>query len=355
MALNFWSHLLPQAFAVLCAVASPLHQVQGNAFQINQLNQQKGCDFSLGRWIHDHASYPLYDATRDCPFIVQGFDCLKNGRPDKEYLKYRWKPSGCDLPRFDGVKFLERYKGKKIVFIGDSISDNMWQSLTCLLHIAVPKSNYTLRRPTKYLHVFSFPEYEASILWLKDGYLVDVIRHKEQGRILRLDSITSGNMWRGDVLIFNTYHWWVREGTSQTHFQVGNEIIKDMDPLEAYKIGLTTWSKWIDSNIDPSKTTVLFQGIAAAHSEGKSCLGQTQPEQGAKPPYPGVDIVRSVLSNMKTPVYLLDITLPSQLRIDGHPSVYTGRGTSFEDCSHWCRAGVPDTWNEILYAALLGN
>lgn len=88
---------------------------------------------------------------------------------------------------------------------------------------------------------------------------------------------------------------------------------------------------------------------------GKSCLGQTQPEQGAKPPYPGVDIVRSVLSNMKTPVYLLDITLPSQLRIDGHPSVYTGRGTSFEDCSHWCLAGVPDTWNEILYAALLGN
>lgn len=48
---------------------------------------------------------------------------------------------------------------------------------------------------------------------------------------------------------------------------MGNEIIKDMDPLEAYKIGLTTWSKWIDSNIDPSKTTVLFQGIAAAHSE----------------------------------------------------------------------------------------
>lgn len=50
------------------------------------------------------------------------------------------------------------------------------------------------------------------------------------------------------------------------YYQMGNEIIKDMDPMEAYKIGLTTWSQWIDSNIDPSKTRVLFQGIAASHS-----------------------------------------------------------------------------------------
>ena len=59
--------------------------------------------------------------------------------------------------RFDGVNFLERYRGKKIMFVGDSISNNMWQSLTCLLHIAVPESSYALSTPTKYLYVFSFP------------------------------------------------------------------------------------------------------------------------------------------------------------------------------------------------------
>lgn len=48
-------------------------------------------------------------------------------------------------------------------------------------------------------------------------------------------------------------------------FQVGNKFYKDMDRLEALKIGLTTWSKWIDSNIDPRKTTVFFQGISASH------------------------------------------------------------------------------------------
>jgi len=58
------------------------------------------CDFSEGKWVIDEpSSYPLYDASRDCPFIGQGFDCLRNGRTGKDYLKYRWKPSGCDLQR----------------------------------------------------------------------------------------------------------------------------------------------------------------------------------------------------------------------------------------------------------------
>ncbi|CAJ1978447.1 unnamed protein product [Sphenostylis stenocarpa] len=185
---------------------------------------------------------------------------------------------------------------------------------------------------------------------------VDVVHNKEKGRIVRLDSIKYGHMWKGDVLIFNTYHWWTHSRDSETrvHFQVGNEIIEDMGIFEAYKIGLTTWSKWIDANIDPSKTTVLFQGIAASHFEGKGCLRKTEPEQGPQPPYPGVEIVKSVLSRMSCPVYLLDITLQTQMRIDGHPSIYTGKGTSYEDCSHWCLAGAPDTWNEIFYAALLG-
>jgi len=59
--------------------------------------------------------------------------------------------------RFDGVNFLERYRGEKIMFVGDSISNNMWQSLTCLLHIAVPQSSYALSKPTKHLSVFSIP------------------------------------------------------------------------------------------------------------------------------------------------------------------------------------------------------
>ncbi|KAL1349941.1 hypothetical protein HN51_026413 [Arachis hypogaea] len=355
MAFTLWLVPLTLLASYYTFVAAAVAIPQSPNQKVIKNKVEEGCDLYEGKWVIDEF-YPLHNASSDCPFIAKGFDCVRNGRPDKKYLKYRWKPNACDLPRFDGEKFLERNKGKKIMFVGDSISNNMWQSLTCLLHKTVPNSNYTLTRQSL-LSIFSFPEYEASIMWLKNGFLVDLINDKEKGGILKLDSISTGGQWKEvDILIFNSYHWWTHTGHSQTwdYFQVGDKLIKDMDHMEAFKIALTTWAKWIDSNIDPSKIRVFFQGISASHADEKACLRKTQPEEGSMAaPYPGVDIVKSVINNMTKPVELLDITLLTQLRIDGHPSIYTGSGPSFVDCSHWCLAGAPDSWNEIFYATLL--
>lgn len=62
---------------------------------------------------------------------------------------------------------------------------------------------------------------------------------------------------------------------------------------------------------------------------------------------------------MKTRVTILNITSLSGYRIDGHPSIYgkiplpgKQQSSSIQDCSHWCLPGVPDSWNEMLYAHL---
>lgn len=57
--------------------------------------------------------------------------------------------------RFDGRDFLTRFEGKKILFVGDSLSLNQWQSLTCMLYSAVPSANYTLAR-TGAISTFTF-------------------------------------------------------------------------------------------------------------------------------------------------------------------------------------------------------
>ena len=104
--------------------------------------------------------------------------------------------------------------------------------------------------------------------------------------------------------------------------------------------------------------TTFLSGQEWGEPKARNCKGQTEPVKGSTypgPSHPGEAIVKSVLSSLGNKAYLLDVTLLTQLRKDGHPSIYAGQGSGYVDCSHWCLPGVPDSWNEILYAALLDS
>lgn len=47
--------------------------------------------------------------------------------------------------------------------------------------------------------------------------LVDV-EQEDIGRVLKLDSLKNGNLWKDmDVLVFNTWLWWYRRGPKQPY------------------------------------------------------------------------------------------------------------------------------------------
>ncbi|XP_057541057.1 protein trichome birefringence-like 38 [Amaranthus tricolor] len=352
--------LIISLFSLITATQFQKHEKRSSGQVINKLELNK-CNIFEGRWVWD-ASYPLYDSSK-CPSIRKEFDCQKFGRPDKYYLKFRWQPHDCDLPRFDGVDFLKRMKGKKIMYVGDSLSLNFWQSLVCLLHAAVPNSNIT-QRNTLQIKSWIFVDYDVSVMIYSSLYLVD-IDNEQMSRVLKLNSIKrGGNVWKNmDILIFNTWLWWNIKGPKQSwdYVEDGSMIVKDMDRMSAFTKALTTWAKWVNSEIDPIKTKVFFQGTNPSHYNGTdwnqrgvtNCANEIFPMKESSNPSmtpPALDVVKQVLSTITKPVYLLDITTLSQLRKDGHPASYNGFHGM--DCTHWCIAGLPDTWNLLLYTSL---
>ncbi|XP_009604954.1 protein trichome birefringence-like 6 [Nicotiana tabacum] len=359
-------------------VSFPLFKkIEGEASSdivLKVVNNKKVCDITKGKWVFDE-SYPLY-TNASCPYIDEGFSCESNGRLDKHYMKWRWQPQDCDIPGFNATQMLELIRGKRLVFVGDSINRNQWESMMCLLMgaIADPRKVYETRgrRITKEKgnYCFKFVDYQCTVEYYVTHFLV----HEGKARIgskrvqtLRIDTVDkSSSRWRGaDILVFNTAHWWSHHKTKagKNYYQERNQVHPRLDVSTAFEKALTTWAQWVDRHVNPSKTQVFFRSSAPSHfsggqwNTGGHCRETSQPlPETYKGEYPEKNmIVEQIIGKMKTPVTFLNITGMSEYRIDGHPSIYgrkPGSSSRVQDCSHWCLPGVPDTWNEILYMHL---
>ncbi|OVA13030.1 PC-Esterase [Macleaya cordata] len=287
------------------------------------------------------------------------------------------------LLMFNATDFLERLRGKKLMLVGDSMNRNQFESILCLLREGLTDKSkmyevhgYKITKGRGY-YIFKFEDFNCTVDFVRSHFLVkEGIRINPQGKsnpTLSIDKIDkSANRWkRADILVFNTGHWWTHGKTARgkNYYKEGDFIYPQFDAVEAYRRAMRTWGKWIDRNINPAKKLVFYRGYSSAHfrggdwDSGGTCNGETEPiSSGAfLDSYPlKMKIVEEVIREMQVPVLLLNVTKLTNFRKDGHPSVY-GKNRTVEkkvstrrqDCSHWCLPGVPDAWNELIYASLV--
>lgn len=84
--------------AVIFMVSACFWSETNGDMMSTRMTTDNSCDMFEGSWVFDD-SYPLYNSEA-CPFIRNEFNCIKFGRTDLQYLKYRWQPKDCDLPRY---------------------------------------------------------------------------------------------------------------------------------------------------------------------------------------------------------------------------------------------------------------
>ncbi|KAF2311780.1 hypothetical protein GH714_026670 [Hevea brasiliensis] len=361
-----------------------LSDVPSNTTPIS--SEDSGCDLYHGIWFFDSQG-PSY-TNNTCPVLTQMQNCQGNGRPDKEYENWRWKPSQCELPRFDAKKFLELMRGKTLAFIGDSVARNQMESMLCLLwQVEVPK-NRGNRRMQRYF----FRSTSTMIVRIWSAWLVhktsEPFDFAPEGVVkLHLDAPDEDFMEfipSFDVIVLSSGHWFAK----QSVYVLSNEIVggqlwwpdksrsMKINNIEAFGISTETILTSMVTHPNYTGLTILrsyspdhYEG--GAWNTGGSCTGKVKPlapgelvENGFtdimhKKQVRAFDRAIKKATN-KSKLRLMDITEPFGYRHDGHPGPYrspdpnkiTKRGPDGrpppQDCLHWCMPGPVDTWNEFV-------
>ncbi|VFQ79543.1 unnamed protein product [Cuscuta campestris] len=344
------------------------------------------CDISTGDWVPDPAAAPFY-SNETCWGIQEHQNCMKFGRPDDGYLRWRWKPDGCDLPVFDPVEFLELVRGKALAFVGDSIARNHMQSLVCLLSRVTYPLDVSINTNDDNRKRFVYRDYDFNITMFWSPYLVktgvtfsEINENPFNLYLDEFDESWTTKIKDFDYVIINAGHWFFRptsfflEGKPAGCLYCSDPNITHLTSAFSYRWALKTAFRAINSPQNNFKGVAFLRTFAPQHFEngpwdkGGECA-RTEPFKRndsaalAEFKFDSYDIQREEFGvaqeeGRRNGVRLrwFDVTRAMLLRPDGHPNKYghwqNPNRTYYNDCVHWCLPGPIDTWGDFFMELL---
>ncbi|KAG9147026.1 hypothetical protein Leryth_005282 [Lithospermum erythrorhizon] len=347
---------------------------------VSDVEDKEHCDIFSGEWFPNPEA-PYY-TNMTCIHIQEHQNCMKFGKPDKGYMKWRWKPDNeCELPLFDPHQFLEQLRGKSLAFVGDSVARNHMQSLICLLSPVILPIDISNNTDENFKR-FKFSDYNFTISIFWAPYLVRAER-SEPNDVTRpyklyldeFDEYWPTQVESYDYIIISAGQWFFRP----TMFYINRTIVgclycpdENVTHLSShfsYQRAFRTAFNAIN-NLNNFKGVTFLRTFATSHFEGGpwdkggDCI-RTKPSKRNETTMEdySLEIYRIQIQELKIAqkvggvrglkFRLFDATRPMFLRPDGHPSQY-GRHKPKQnislanDCVHWCLPGPIDTLNDFL-------
>ncbi|XP_075515120.1 xyloglucan O-acetyltransferase 3-like [Primulina tabacum] len=346
-------------------------------------NDVETCDLFKGKWVPDAAG-SLY-TNYSCKTIPFARNCFMHGRRDAEFLRWRWKPDRCELPRFEPESFLRIVRGKTMAFIGDSVARNQMESLLCLLSTAeTPKPKH--KDPDDRFPIWEFQEHNFTLMALWSQFLVSASERVVNGSAtggfdLHLDKIDtnwSEKLPEIDYAVFSDAHWFFR----QNYLYEGGDLIgcvycqtqnvTDLGPGLAIRKVFRAAFKKVHSCKNCRKIFSLLRTYSPSHFEngawnqGGGCnktrpVGKEEIDMGRadfdyrKIQVEEVELAREAEEGHGNVFEVLDVTEMMSMRSDGHPGVHWGNKwmKGYSDCIHWCLPGPVDTWNQLMLEIMI--
>ncbi|XP_043715222.1 protein trichome birefringence-like 14 [Telopea speciosissima] len=344
--------------------------------------EKKVCNYAKGKWVED-SRWPLYSGFGCKQWLSGMWACRLTQRTDFSYEGFRWQPQNCEMPDFEASAFLRRMKDKTLAFVGDSLGRQQFQSLMCMASGGKESPNvqdvgreYGLVKARGAIRpdgwAYRFPTTNTTILYYWSASLCDLeplnVTDPATYFAMHLDrpaAFLRQYLSRFDVLILNTGHHWNRGKLRANRWvmYVNGMPNKDKKRAEignAKNFAVYSVIKWLNSQLPQHpRLKAFFRTISPRHflngdwNSGGSCDNTTPLSRGAEvsKDESSDPVVESAVKG--TGVKILDITALSELRDEGHMSRYSIKATEgVNDCLHWCLPGIPDTWNELLFAQL---
>ncbi|XP_066372373.1 protein trichome birefringence-like 19 [Miscanthus floridulus] len=344
-----------------------------------------GCDiFRPGEWVPDEDA-PYY-TNLTCPLIQEHQNCMKYGRPDRGFLRWRWRPDGCDLPRFDAAAFFDAVRNSSLAFVGDSLARNHMQSLVCLLSkVAYPKDISTTTNPEFRTMHYEAYNFTMAIFWspfLVRGHQPDPRRWMWDIYLDEPDAAWRDAVSGFDRVVLSAATWFNRPAV---FYAGGGRVVgchyclvpgvPDLTLRYSLRMAFRSALRVL-TGPGFNGTLILRTLSPTSHFEGGEWdrggdCRRTRPFAANETRMAGLDLdlhavqveefarakAEAEASGGGTRLVLMDTTAAMVLRPDGHPSRYGHwpheNVTLYHDCVHWCLPGPIDAWNDMLLQMLL--